>query len=489
MTTSSDLSPEVDEVLTRLSRVVRRASEFILGFVKCNSPIQQREMSRLLSERLSEKRSVEITLDEPIISLLDKLKAVLDVNDPPAFVNVFGLGKSIYAQEDYSPVLGRLNNDRDLIRRACPAVLLIWLPDYALDKMVLSAPDFWAWRSGVYEFPTDKKHWQSDSTHHLYISYPEMFSLTLEEKQQEITRLEELLRIARAFPRQEKREKEIVARLSYQSGMLWHTLGDLQKAKTRFEESQQLLEGLNNPSAVAAIAQAFAMLEEDKGNLDEARRLYERSLNISRELNDAGGVAVNLRHLGTIIADEGDLVTARSLLQQSLHIFEQLIQSGSEPPASAAGVLLGLGNIHSDMREWEEAEGLYQRVSSLAEATGQKGLQGIVLHQLGGIKHAQGDLDEAIRLCEASLQIGLGLGDKHAIAFSLAQLGELKLEKCVYREAFDYLTRALTLLEDLEAPHAKTVLEWLDKLRSQVGVKQFQQWMQDARRSQHQTLS
>ena len=31
---------------------------------------------------------------------------------------------------------------------------MIWLPDYAVTAVARFAPDFWAWRSGVFEFET-----------------------------------------------------------------------------------------------------------------------------------------------------------------------------------------------------------------------------------------------------------------------------------------------------------------------------------------------
>ena len=35
-----------------------------------------------------------------------------------------------------------------------PHPLVIWLPDYAVTAVAALAPDFWAWRSGVFEFET-----------------------------------------------------------------------------------------------------------------------------------------------------------------------------------------------------------------------------------------------------------------------------------------------------------------------------------------------
>ena len=474
----SEAKPEVEEILARIVRVVRWSSEFVLGFVKCNSPVQQKQLSRMLLERLSDKRAVEITLDEPIISLLERLTTVVDVNDPPAFVNVFGLEKSIYAQEDYSPVLGRLNNDRDLIRRACPAVLLIWLPDYALDKVVISAPDFWAWRSGVYEFPTNSGHFQSDSLPHLNTSWPDMSNLTIKEKHQEIARLEELLRTAHSLPNLEDRVKEIISRLLYQTGVLYESIGDWQEAKRRFEESKIYLEEQHNSAGIAAISEALATIEEDQGNLDNAQQLYERSLHLSKQANDLNSMAVSLRHLGTVQSEKGNFEAAQLLYQQSLQIFEGLIASGREAPVNMAGVLLGLANLYCDQKKIDEAQSLYYRVLAIADETGQKHLRGIVLHQLGGCEHLQGNLIAALHYHQESLEIALELGNEHSLSLSLAQIGELKMEVGCYQEAVTYLQSALTKLQSLQSPHAEAVDKWLRDVREIVGNEQFEEWVQ-----------
>ena len=131
-------------ILDRLERVVRWADDFRLAFVKCNRPTQREAMRRALLDRLKDKRVLEVFLEKPIISLLDELTARWDTANPPDAVCVYGLEKSVQEQCEASPVLGRLNHDRDLLRRAVPAALLIWLPDFALDCVVRGAPDFWA---------------------------------------------------------------------------------------------------------------------------------------------------------------------------------------------------------------------------------------------------------------------------------------------------------------------------------------------------------
>jgi tetratricopeptide (TPR) repeat protein len=296
---------EADEVIDQLERVVRWSDEFRLAFVKCNHPRQCEAMRRTLLERLHDRRVLEIFLEQPILSLLDELTARWDAANPPHAICVYGLEKSIDEQREAAPVLGRLNHDRDLLRRAVPAALLIWLPDFALDCVARGAPDFWAWRSGVYEFATDTQLWQTDSVAALTSNAPALFSLSLEDKQREIRRLEELLRAARALPQQGKREQQTVADLLYQLGLLYQSLGELDRAWAQYEESLAISRRLGNQAGIAVSLHELGRVQQEQGNLAEAERLYRQSLQIKEELGDKGGTATTLWALGLLQLQQG----------------------------------------------------------------------------------------------------------------------------------------------------------------------------------------
>lgn len=188
-----------DSILDQIERVIRWGDEFQLAFVKCNHSAQRETLRHSLLDRLHDQRVLEIALEKPIVSLLDEIRPLWNPEQPPVVVCVYGLEHSLREQGQNSPVLGRLNHDRDLLRQSIPAALLVWLPDFALDYVARGAPDFWAWRSGVYEFQTDNTLWQMESieafSNHDAVS---LSSLSLKDKQKEITQLEGLLRTSQA---------------------------------------------------------------------------------------------------------------------------------------------------------------------------------------------------------------------------------------------------------------------------------------------------
>jgi tetratricopeptide (TPR) repeat protein len=243
-----------DSVIDQIERVVRWGDEFRLAFIKCNHPAQRETLRRALLERLSDQRVLEIALEKPIVSLLDEIRPLWNPDQPPVTVCIYGLEHSLREQGESSPVLGRLNHERDLLRQTIPAALLIWLSDFALDFVARGAPDFWAWRSGTYEFQTDSALWQVESIaafgDHDDVS---LNSLSWEDKQKEITRLEELLRTSQALIRQDKQIKQTNCRLMHQLGLLYNSLGRQDEALGCYQESLKLAKTLGDRASEGSI--------------------------------------------------------------------------------------------------------------------------------------------------------------------------------------------------------------------------------------------
>lgn len=460
---------ETEEILDRLTRMIRWSDEFRLGFVKCNSPVQQQTMARTLAERIPDIRILEISLAEPLISLLDAIEARWDTHDPPHVIYVYGLEKSISPDCDYSPVLGRLNNDRDLIRRAVPAALLIWLPDFALDCMVQGAPDFWAWRSGVYEFPTDPDLWFNDALPALTLGTDQIASLALEDKRAEVTRIEELLRISEAFPNPGRREKQIRSRLLDQRGLLSLLLGDWQAAQTTYEEALRLAKELDDPAGIATILHQLASLQLLQDHRQEAMRLYEESMAINQNNGDKAGQAKALHQLAMLKQVEGQYDEAERLYRQGLELACEVSDSHG-----MAGALHQLGRVYENCGDYAEAERLYRESLSIKEKV--QDLSGIAatLHQLGIVQQKQGSFAEAERLYQQSLRIKRQLGDALGIALTLGQLGKLAALQGYVVPALYSLGWAGLLFTRLGSPYARLAISDLMQIRKSIPEEEFQ---------------
>jgi tetratricopeptide (TPR) repeat protein len=466
------MATEPEAVLDRLERVVRWSDEFALAFAKCNSPVQRQEMSQALLSRLGDKKVLEIQLDQPIVSLLDEVTARWDSAHPPDAVFVYGLEHSINEQKEASPVLGRLNHDRDLLRRAIPAPLLIWLPDFALDCMARGAPDFWAWRSGVFEFPTDRSLWQRDGAAALAVAIPALVSLTEQEKRVEIARVEELIRTARSVPRQGRRGQVMAGALFYQLGVLHHSLGEWAKARDGYEQTLQIARELGDKRGLASSIHNLGTLQQDQGNLAEAARLFGESLQIKRELRNTRGVAYSLGQLGMLQQDQGNLAQAARLYEESLRIHREL--------GDRNGIAFGLhhlGTLQRDQGDLGAAIRLQEESLQIYRELGDKRGIASSLDQLGMVREEQRKLTEAARFYEENLQINRELGDPSGIAISLGKFGLLLKQMNETKQALEKLVLAWTLFRDLRSPYTELVLGHIRSIQEQAGGEQFQVWL------------
>jgi tetratricopeptide (TPR) repeat protein len=508
-----------DVIVRRLVRSLDYAEGFWLGFVKCNLAAQRRKAAAVCRELLEPfgLRLIEVELTEPISELLPVLKERIasvhgsfsetSSSSPVAerfqsrdrrksAIFVSGLEHSIPSSEAYPPLLSYLNLNRELFRQELPHPLVIWLPEYALTALARRAPDFWAWRSGLYEFAPEadlvdgaldpilqeEMHVKSslsgkakrerismlkglladyyelgDGPHEREIQSHILFEIGLvhyelgewaEAKQA----LGESIAIARNQP-----DEMRVAVITHNLGVIAQNLADYAGARSLHEESLKIERKLGNKSGEASTLHHLGRLAHDLGNYDEARRLYEGSLDISRESDNKYGVAVTSHELGRLAQDMGDYEEAWRLYQESLKIERELGDKSNE-----ANTLVQLGTLAKNSGNYEEARRLYEESLKIKRGLGDKHAVAVTLHQLGMVSQVVGNYEEARRLYEESLKIKQELGDKFGEAFGLAQLALLDEEKGNFKKAIEHSRQAEEIFLRLG------IREYITRIREQV---------------------
>ncbi len=500
-----------DSILDQIERVVRWGDEFRLAFIKCNHPAQQEMLRRSLLERLSDQRILEIPLEKPIVSLLDEIRLHWNPNPPPVAVCVYGLENSLREQSQSSPMLGRLNHERDLLRQSIPAALLIWLPDFALDYVARGAPDFWAWRSGVYEFQTDSALWHMESIvafgDHDAVS---LDSLSWEDKQKEIVRLEELLRTSQALTQQDKQIKQTNRRLLNQLGFLYKSLGRQDKALDRYQKSLKLAQNLGNRAGEGATLNNLSQIYRARGDYDTALRYLEESLAIQRAIGDRAGKGVTLNNLSQIYKARGDYATALRYLEESLAIRRAIGNRVGEGAtlnnlstlyhargddgtalryleeslaiSRAIGDRAGEGKTLNNLSQIYDARGddatalrYLEESLAISRAIGDRAGEGTTLNNLSQIYHARGDDATALRYLEESLAIRRAIGDRAGLCPTLFNMGHIYWQKDEHQQAIACWVEAYQISKEIG--YAET-LAALENLAKQIGGNGLEDWEQ-----------
>ena len=155
MTASDVLSNDFQ----RLTRQLKRGrGQFALLFARWNHPGEETPIVAKLRSECDDMRILSVDVSElPFDRFYQGLiKAQNSAADPDA-IFVFGLEKAfpdfVHATEDdRPPILSVLNMQRELMRYHLRGPLVLWLPDHVLNLIAQKAPDFWSWRSGIFEF-------------------------------------------------------------------------------------------------------------------------------------------------------------------------------------------------------------------------------------------------------------------------------------------------------------------------------------------------
>jgi ATP/maltotriose-dependent transcriptional regulator MalT len=107
---------------------------------------------------------------------------------------IFGAEEAIAADADTRRLFfDCLNWQRDKLRETIACPLVIWLPVFALRILALEAPDFWAWRSGVYYLEPEPVGILRATEEFLKVGTSEYDVLTYQEKIKRLQQFKALL--------------------------------------------------------------------------------------------------------------------------------------------------------------------------------------------------------------------------------------------------------------------------------------------------------
>jgi tetratricopeptide (TPR) repeat protein len=450
------------ETLSALARAIGMAApgRFVLLLAKCNLPVQREALTVRLREMLEPLGVdlVEVDMGEITDDLLNHLKARLEpaghrpepvagqlsaqphlvavmaeprasyASHPPLALSIYGIEALLRSGDPHPPLLGHLNLARERYRElGCPLVL--WLPDYALTRLAQEAPDFWAWRSGVFEFVPEPEVAESALRQVAYEPGMVTSSLDAAAKRERLTILEQLLADYRELG-EGSRERDAQADILWKIGSLYQYLGKYETARRAYREALDIKQGLGKERGIAGLFQQLGNVAYLQGDYDGARRLYRESLDIKQQLNDRAGIAYTFGQLGNLAKAQGNLAEAQKLYEQVRNVSEEL--GDRQSIANAQHQLANLAYLQG---KYPEAQRLYRESLNIRRQLGDRTGSARTLHQLGMLAHQQGNYSEAHRLYRKSLDTSRQLGDRTGVAKTLYQMGMLAQDQGDYEGA------------------------------------------------------
>lgn len=138
---------------------------------------------------------------------------------------------NFYGWEGVPQILNHLNQQRERFRDDFNICFVFLLRSFAFKYFIHRAPDFFDWRSGVFEFPTKQELLEQESSRiFLEGNYEEYCALTLEEQVKTVLEIQELL----AEKYQQPRDR---ARLQFELGRLLIAAKEYEAAVASYDQA------------------------------------------------------------------------------------------------------------------------------------------------------------------------------------------------------------------------------------------------------------
>ena len=270
-------------------------------------------------------------------------------------VFVIGLETGIPYDQPNSRTLAELNLGRDLFPRDVPGPLVIWLPDYAVTAVARFAPDFWAWRSGVFEFTSGEAERGAATTLVVHEGPDDaaLWNLPWEAKLLRRRQLESLLDDYSDLPDDDRVDAERAAILR-DLGAICQATPDPACALDYYHQALRIFERLGNMLERAETLGGIADVSESRGQLDEALRIrQDEELPTYERLGQEQEKAWTLGKIADILQARGQLDEALRIRQEEqLPIWERLgdVRSRAVTLGKIADVLQARGQLDEALR-------------------------------------------------------------------------------------------------------------------------------------------
>ncbi|AFZ26349.1 tetratricopeptide repeat protein [Cylindrospermum stagnale PCC 7417] len=243
-----DSPPEPEAAYQDLVRALKRNSGFGLYFVQC-SPGEAEQVIGKIPQDLPQKKVEVLRLVEPISNLYER---VIDLYSNKQFevLLITGLEYSLYKYEkrkfgeitegqfsnlsSVPPILNHLNQQRERFRDDFPISFVFLVRSFSLNYLLHRAPDFFDWRSAVFELPTTPEVVELESSRLILEGdYGEYLKLAPEEKIEKILEIQDLLD-------EQHQTENIRASLQFELGGLLHAAQEYESALASYEKSVKI---------------------------------------------------------------------------------------------------------------------------------------------------------------------------------------------------------------------------------------------------------
>ncbi len=461
MQTEADISEEFEpyddeKEFRRLVRAVRFSQKHYLYFVCCNQVPKQNDLIANTKKNLKGKKVKVVKFKKPITDLLTELqKKTIGKECEAVFVQGLEYSISSDRKGDENALIHNLNISRDTFKKYLPCPLFLWLPEYAIVKIIRHAPDFFSVRSGTFYFSNPPERVVEQIFQNVSSHWRDVSPLPLAEKLKKIETLEILLMEYRGLHR-EKQDKKAEMRLLSNLADFFFSISEYQKAIEYHEQYLAIARKIGDRRGEGISLESLGLAYVHLSEYQKAIKYYKQSLAIAREIGNRKGEGYSLGNLGNVYNSLGEHRKAIEYHEQHLAIAREIGNRRGE------GNSLGnLGNAYYSLGKYQKAIEYHKQHLAIAREIGDRRGEGNSLGNLGNAYYSLGEYQKSIEYHEQSLAIFHEIGDRRGEGANLHNLGITYLNLGEKEKACDSWKEALTIFEVIELPEANRVRQRL----------------------------
>ena len=498
------LAASPEETYQALRRNLRRRKGFGLLFVRC-SPGEGDKLINNIREDLPSKKIEYLRLDKSIDNLYEIVEQIQEQKQIDVLF-VGGIEKSFvddikpgiggqgdYYKTDSVPrLLNHLNLQRERFRDKLNICFVFLVPRFALKYFVRRAPDFFDWRSGVFEFPTDKLQVELESFRIvLEGDYQKYLTWTNKERHEKILAIKEVITEAH-------QTTENKVNLWFEIGNIYFAGGEYEEAISSYDQALQFKpdkdQAWNNrgnalgnlgryEEAISSYDQALQFKPEDDqawynrgvdlGNLgryEEAISSYDQALQFKPEddqawnnrgvaLGDLGRYEEAISSYDQAWYNRGVALGNLGRYEEAISSFDQALQFKPEDDEAWNNRGVALGNLG----RYEEAISSYDQALQFKPEDDQAwNNRGVALGNLGRYEEAISSYDQALQFKPDNDQAWYNRG------VALGNLGR-------YEEAISSYDQALQFKPDNDQAWYNKACSYALQGRVELAIEHLQQ--------------
>ncbi|WP_375328667.1 CHAT domain-containing protein [Microcystis sp. BLCC-F210] len=345
--------------LAELLTFIDFAEGLTIGFIEVN----RNEEANWIVESLmnnSQCQNIQFIVlnidDSQVRFLLDEILNYLSKNPPledkKQVLIIKGLENSI-GFKDYPPILQNLNFVRDAFTYDVPYPILFCLQNDTITRFARFAPDFWAWKSGIFKFESLPEEKNIDRQ---FVNFARVLERDGVSETQ--ARIDLLTRLFAEYSA-EKNISMMITTLQ-QLGVAYYRRGELQKAEESLLEAWNLSNQITSlePTKVATL-ETLGYVYKKLKKYEEAETIYQQVLNVYSEQNFSQKWAKIQNSLGNVYLDKNQGSKADNL-ERAISCFNSALEVYTRDsfPSEWAMTQNNLGNAYSNRIRGKRADNL-----------------------------------------------------------------------------------------------------------------------------------